>query len=295
MNPLIINSNWGLGDNIFQRPFVRAAAASSTVYMDTPWPELYADLPIKFIRNPKREGRLRTQTKNVKRQPEWFWEPRPKVAQEISLSYGHAILQGRSIVRAIERNLPLKGAPFRFDLPELGGHRFEHSTRPIAIVRPVTLRREWFNEARNPRPEYLKRIADRLMDTHHVVSIADLRIAEEWLVDPVPPAHERLHNGELDVRELLAIVRDADAIIGGVGWIVPASIALKTDCFVILGGMGSHNSPAMITDPRMDLSRLGFATPDRFCACSNMRHRCDKTISNLDAQFEKWLDQLGAT
>jgi hypothetical protein len=150
------------------------------------------------------------------------------------------------------------------------------------------VRAEWHNEARNPRPEYVAAIAAELMATHTVVAIADLAPDEEWLVGEMPPAHHYLLHGELAVRELLALIRDAAVVIGGVGWIVPAGLALKIKTFVVLGGHGGHNAPAKLTDPRLDLSRIGFAIPEAFCQCTNMLHDCEKTIADPLRQFSRW-------
>lgn len=288
---------WGLGDNVFQRPFIRALSSRATVYLDTPWPEIYSDLPVKVFRNGEREGRLRTQTKNILRQPAHIWTPPPHTCSGIKMSYGMAI--GRwSIVEAMERIIPLKGAPFVFDLPPLPKpiSLIERAgTRPIAVIRPVTVRSEWTNEARNPRPEYVERIAERLMDSHFVISVADLKDRAEWMIGIPPPAHMVLHHGELALLDLLGLCAHADIIVGGVGWIVPVSCAVGTPAFIILGGHGAHNHPKVITDPRMPLDQLGFAKPDYFCMCMNMRHKCDKTISDLDRQFEQWAEKLGAS
>jgi hypothetical protein len=97
-----------------------------------------------------------------------------------------------------------------------------------------------------------------------------------------------LVSGELAVRELLALVRDADIVIGGVGWIVPAGLALKVKTFVVLGGHGGHNAPEKITDRRLDLSRIGFAVPEAFCRCTNMLHTCDKRIADPVGQYHRW-------
>ena len=122
----------------------------------------------------------------------------------------------------------------------------------------MTVRTEWRNEARNPRPEYIAAIAAELMDTHTVVAVADLAPGQEWIVGELPPAHHYFLFGELAVRELLALVRDADLVVGGVGWIVPAGLALKVKTFIVLGGHGGHNAPAKITDPRLDLVAAGL-------------------------------------
>ena len=284
--PILVRGMWGLGDNIFSRPFVRAAAAQYEIHLETPWPELYADLDIRFVRGGRR---LRTQQKNMARQPaELWWSPPLPAMREIKVGYFD--LASRSIIRSLEcRWAALKVGfdPALFDLPEMGPSPVE-SARPIAVIRPVTVRSEWRNEARNPRPEYVNALARELMATHTVIAVADIAAGEEWAVGDLPPAHRHFVFGELAVRELLALVRDADIVIGGVGWIVPAGLAFKVNTFVVLGGHGGHNAPAKITDPRLDLSRIGFATPEKFCRCTNMLHNCDKTIADPIRQFSRW-------
>ena len=292
MRPILIRGQWGLGDNIFARPFVRVAAARYQVWLDTPWPELYADLDIKFVYRPRR---LRTQLKNIARQPASRWSRLPPM-REVRVSYGKDITMAPSIIAALEKHWSILGVgfdPALFDLPDMGPSPVA-SSRPIAVVRPVTVRTEWRNEARNPRPEYVNALAAELMATHTVVAVADLAPQQEWLVGEMPPAHQRYVLGELNVRELLALVRDADVVIGGVGWIVPAGLALRTKTFVVLGGHGGHNAPAKITDPRLDCSNIGFAVPEAFCKCTSMLHRCDKRIEDPVGQFRRWSGSLRA-
>jgi ADP-heptose:LPS heptosyltransferase len=284
--PVLIRGMWGLGDNCYSRPFVRAAAALYEVHLETPWPELYADLDIKFIRGGRK---LRTQQKNMARQRPDLWS-RPRVPmREVKVGYG-ASLSTSSIINALEYRwsaLKVGFDPALFDLPDMGPSPVKPD-RPIAVVRPVTVRSEWRNEARNPQPEYIAALATELMATHTVVAVADLMSGEEWIVGEPPPAHRYFVHGELTVRELLALVRDADIVIGGVGWIVPAGLALKVKTFVVLGGHGGHNAPEKITDRRLDLSRIGFAVPEAFCRCTNMLHICDKRIADPVGQYHRW-------
>ena len=181
-----------------------------------------------------------------------------------------------------------------FDLPDFGPSPIQ-TDRPVAIVRPVTARREWLNTARNPAPEYVAQAAVELRRRgFHVASVADLADGEEWLVGEAPPADTVLHQGELDVRRLLAAVRHAAVVVGGVGWIVPACIATRTPLYVVLGGQLGHNAPERITDAAaMDLSRVGWAWPARPCACSAKTHNCNKVIDGFDEQFAGWLDGQG--
>jgi hypothetical protein len=279
---------WGLGDNVYARPFVRSAAAQYDIWLDTPWPELYVDLDIKFVRGSRQ---LRTQLKNIVRQSPERWSLPPPM-QEVRIHYSE--LAAFSIIEALEfRWQPLRVAfdPALFDLPDMGPAPLV-SDRPIAVVRPVTVRKEWRNEARNPRPEYIFTIAAHLMATHTVVVVADLAPGHEWLEGELPPAHHHFIFGELAVRPLFALVRDADVVVGGPGWIVPAGMALKVKTFVVLGGHGGHNAPHKITDPRLNLGRLGFATPDRFCRCMRMLHSCNKKIADPLGQFSRWFGNL---
>jgi hypothetical protein len=288
---VLVRGMWGLGDNIYSRPFVRAAAAQYEVWLETPWPELYEDLDIRFVLGKRR---LRTQLKNMARQRPERWS-RPLPMREVKVSYG-GDLRTASIIHALERRwsaLRVAFDPALFDLPDMGPSPIG-SERPIAVVRPVTVRAEWRNQARNPRPEYVAALAAELMMTHTVVAVADLAAGQEWAVGELPPAHRYFVRGELDVRELLALVREADVVIGGVGWIVPAGLALQSRTFVVLGGHGGHNAPEKVTDPRLDLSRIGFAMPEAFCGCTNMLHDCDKRIADPIGQFRRWSSSFRA-
>jgi ADP-heptose:LPS heptosyltransferase len=207
----------------------------------------------------------------------------------VRVSYGHDALRRGSIPRTMSKILPLGRTPFAFDLPPLRRSPVQ-AERPVAVIRPVTVRSEWRNEARNPRPEYLRWIARQLMDTHHVVVVAHLAQGQEWLEGELPDHHQAFLAGELPVLELLALVAAADLVVGGVGWIVPAAIAARTRAFIVLGGQGGHNAPEKITDPAMDLSRIGWAMPAAYCRCENMRHRCVKTIPNLPAQWSAFIE-----
>lgn len=279
MSAIVIEGMQGLGDGIYQRAYLRTLAArGDSVYLATPWPELYDDLGINYL---MRATRLRTQDKNLSRQTGARWSQRPHAARQMRIRYGSAAFrEGGSIPRAMEACFGVP--PAGWDLPPFP--RFKRD-RPIAVIRPVTERREWHNSARGPLPEYVAEVAADLMATHHVVSVADIAEGEEWLSGAAPPAHERFERGELRVSLLLGLIQSAAVVVGGVGWVVPACIAAGTPLFVIHGGHGGHNARERITDPRMDLTHVRFAEPDRFCRCEGMRHDCDKRNSRLAEQW----------
>lgn len=278
----------GLGDSIYEMPFVRAESERREVYLVTPWPELYEDLPVKFVR-PARQ--YRTQIKNLDRQPDGRWvEHIPRQRDAKGFWYGLKDPNDNAI-REFEKQVPLSG-PLRFDLPDMGPSPVS-ARKPLAVIRPVTVRQEWRNRARNPDPRYVW-LAARILRARgwHTVSVADVEPPAETLLGDPPVCDQVFHRGELTVKPLLSLVQHADLVVGGVGWIVPAAIAAGTPLIAIGGGMGWHNGPEKVTDPRMDLSRTRFILPDPYCRCKNVSHDCNKRIPGFRTRFERALETV---
>ena len=274
---MIIQGMYGLGDNIVQRTFIREMP--KPVYLTTPWPELYSDLPgINFV---KPITRLRTQSKNLQRNPvAWMTPPRGPITK---VSYGaHGMIPGMQRV--------FKVRPKVFDLPDFG-------TSPVngkyIVVRPATIRAEWLAESRNPLPEYIAQAAAAMRAKgYKIVSVADLEPGKEWAVEPMPEYDIAYHSGELDVKQLMALVQGAAAVIGGIGWLLPAAVAYGTPAWIICGGWGMFNAPEKLVAPPMDTSKLTWAVPDNLCMCSTNNHKCDKRISDYDAKLAKWTNKF---
>jgi hypothetical protein len=290
MNPsLFIRGQWGLGDNIFARPFIKELAKTRQLYIDTPWPEIYQDLPVKFARFPRE---LRTQMKNMRRQRPDRWSTVPGGIESRRISYSDiGLAPGCSLPALLQSRFRAVPDWPAWDLPTFGNCLTLRDTRPIAVIKATTVRLEWEHASRNPLPEYVNAIAAQLMATHQVFAVADLAGADEKLVGEAPPAHVHFLHGELSVDSLIELVRMADVIVGGVGWNIPMSIALRVKSFCVLGGRGGHNAPEILTSPAMDLSRIAFAMPAKFCRCSTAKHDCDKTIPDLAAQWSAFWDR----
>ncbi len=279
---LYISGMMGLGDNLYQRPIVRELSRSRGVYLETPWPQLYADLP--NVRPVRGSTLLRTQAKNARRP--WAWHTAPRHLQRRRWHYaGHT----GTIVDALCRSARVNGR-LDFTGPPVATW---HGT-PYVVVKPSTIRREWRADAREPDPRYLARAAAALRSDYRVISIGDIDGDAEWALDPLPPADETYHRGELPVESLLALVANASAIVGGVGWLVPAAASYGVPMFLVFGGWGNANGPQRIFDPRMPTARIHCAMPDAFCMCDNKFHECDKTIASFDEQVERFRMGLGA-
>lgn len=285
MPSILVKTMMGLGDTIYQRSVLRHLTGDA--YVETAWPELYADLGVRCV---KAVTALRTQRKSAT-SSHYSWWKTPPDAPVLYIHYNPVTLPGSNIQALLAKAARINEPPV-MDLPSLPPAPLALD-RPYAVVRPSTLRREWLNPARAPASAYLAQAAAVLRDRgYFVVSVADLAPGEEWLEPPEPPADLYLHHGELRVLELLSLVRHAAVVVGGVGWVVPAAIASQTPLYCVLGGQGGHNAPERITDPStMNLSRIGWAIPDQFCRCSLKTHSCSKHITGFEEGFKTWLHQ----
>ena len=271
---MIIHSMKGLGDNIYQRAFLKNTPGP--VYLDTPWPELVSDLPHVHCVRP--QTNLRTQAKNIARHSSWLMPPAKQPARHIR--YGT-----EGIIPDMIASFGVM--PGEFDLPPLPS---SPESGKYVVVRPATVRSEWRADTRNPLPMY---IAEAVMHAsargYKIISVADLQEGHEWLVGPEPYADVRYHKGELPVEQLLALVANASAVIGGIGWLVPAALSAKVPAWIICGGQGGYNAPELITPKGQ--SNITFAVPDNFCRCRLKMHNCDKRISDYDSKLTTWAER----
>ncbi|HSX49932.1 MAG TPA: hypothetical protein VLF09_03180 [Cellvibrio sp.] len=275
---MLIYGMQGLGDNIYQRAFIKQLP--QPLFIQTPWPELYSDLRANFVMP---ATRLRTQTKNINRNDCWI---SASSAQKIlRIGYGD-----EGIYTGMRRSFGIE--PGELDLPDFGESPVQGK---YAVIRPVSVRAEWRADSRNPEPEHVNACADILRARGYtVVSVADFKDGEEWPVGDLPDTDQQFHAGELSVSELMALIQNAAVVVGGIGWIVPASIAAKTPAWIVCGGQGGFNHPHLITDVTMDLTRIHFAMPENYCRCKERQHNCNKWIENHDERFAKWLNRLPA-
>jgi len=273
---MIINGMLGLGDNLFMRPFIKALP--KPIYLSTPWPSLFSDIPeVHFIRP---QTTLRTQQKNIARHTNWVMPPGRQSTRQIR--YGtEGIIPGMTACFGV--------APAEFDLPPLPPSPVEGR---YVVVRPVTVRQEWRADTRNPEPIYIAEAAVLAkMRGYKVISVADLQDGQEWMVGGfMPYADVRYHKGELPVEQLLALVKGASAVIGGIGWLVPAALCAKVPAWIVCGGQGGYNAPELITPKGQ--TNITFAVPDNFCRCRLKQHTCNKEIKNYDAKLASWFDGL---
>jgi hypothetical protein len=253
----------GLGDAIYHRPFIKdLCRKGEDVWLDTRWPDVFSDLPIKA-----------GAPQGVFHRP--FYNSR-------SLCFGN-------ILNAIGKAFPPL-EQFDFDLPAFpkpqGRDRY-------AVLRAPVLRNDFYAPARNPDMAYIAQAVRLLQDEGiWVIGVANIQPIREWLDGDAPPVDQAYWHGELSIPDLLGLVAGAALVLGGPGWQVPAALAARVPCLVINGGTGANNAIAKLTDPRIEGARIAAIQPDRFCNCQEQVHDCDKTISDFPMRFKDALEGL---
>ena len=300
---ILVDCIEGIGDNLYARPFVwelisRAQEAGDQVYIKTVLPFMYSGLA-SFQRHVHLvhpgEPKYRTQRKNFPTNYPFEQEPE-SYDRVIDFKYSGQSLKRNTIVGHMEGAFGFEPGSIKpwWMLPATQPHRVKiPDNKKLVVVRPVTLRKEWNCETRAPNPHYIGWCSKLLMNAgYHVVSIADCVEGEEWIEGPEPAAHQKFHHGELNMQQVLNLIGDANLVVGGSGFIIPAAVSSNAKLFVIFGGRGEYDAPGKVFDLRMDMSRIGWALPANFCKCTVMEHDCDKTITDLDDRFLSFMSRV---
>ena len=295
----------GVGDCIYQRPFIKQLIKDGhEVYLSVYLHELFSDIKgLKFLK-PAKEHTYRTQQKQFDSQKSIKYDtPPPKFDKVIDPLYSGTDLIHDSIVYSMSLKFGVDNlSNLEWNLPNLSHHLTKHESilksipfgfKKIAIVRPSTIRSEWKVSTRSPDPTYIYWCAHVLHEAgYYVISIADVDGSNEWIEGPAPFADLTLHSGDLGIFGTLELLKTADVVIGGSGFIVPATVSAKVPLFILFGGRGAYDSPYKIFHPSMNLKKIGWAVPRNFCRCTLAEHACDKSIPDLDDKFMNFLRQI---
>jgi hypothetical protein len=282
----------GIGDSIYQLPFITELSQYHEVYLDTPLHWMYQHLGshVKFV---KPDWTYRTQKKSLESGPKPKYVKLPKSYDTINPFYTGEEYQNSTLIHIMEDKFGVKYRHNFMELPQFDVPVPVKAKGKIAVVRPPTVRDEWRCETRNCDPQYTNWCAYMLKRAGYtVVSIADTAPNEEWIVGPEPVADYKFHNGELSIQQVIELIRMADVVVGGAGFIVPMAVATRTNIFTIFGGRGGYDSPSKIFDMRMLNKGIGWAIPHNFCKCTRMRHTCNKTIRDFDTKFFEYMRGL---
>lgn len=306
---IVVNSMEGIGDCVYQRPFVKALTKHNNVYLTTFLPQLFSDIQnVGFLNpmlKPGSQGKTyRTQQKQydelLKKGFKFNNKKPARVDRHLEIGYGGANgYNNNSIFKIFFDQF---GVPYNTklewtlpDFKDLVKIEFPNKLpdQKIAVIRPPTVRKEWKITTRNARGNYIAWCCKVLREAgYYTVSIADLKEKEEWIEGEVPQADLYLHKGELGIFGTMGLIQMSSIVVGGAGFITPTSISAGVPLFTIFGGRMGYDNIYNIIHPSMDLTKLGWAIPSNPCRCILMKHDCDKTIKNLDEVFFNFLQKI---
>jgi ADP-heptose:LPS heptosyltransferase len=242
--PLVIQGHHGLGDNLHQRAIVRQLMTDHDVWLETSWVAPYHDLIEQGLKVVRRPTSLRTQTKNAAREQGGFAKLHPPVHSNwMKLSYGAAQVRAAGSVLGamfMSGGLEPQSLDFRLPVPRAWIKKARgfigHPAKPILVYRPLVVRTEWRNEARNPDERAYASIFKAIRDRYHVVSLADLEASKEWIVGERIEADQRFHRGELDFEALAGLFSIASLVYASPGFAIVLAQAVSAPVIAIFGG-----------------------------------------------------------
>ena len=262
----------GLGDNIHQRAIVRQLTERHEVFLETSWPAVYHDLPVKCV---FKRTILRTQAKNAARQAAAFVSA--PTGPRIRVRYTPQDIRSTgSVLGAMCKATGADVSKADFSLPVPDEWKKQASAilsvdKPLLIYRPLVERREWGGcAARNPDREAYAQLFASIRDRYFVVSIADLVPGVEWIVSEPIKADAEFHSGEFHFEALAGLFSMASLVFASPGFAVPLAQAVGTPVVCVFGGYESSRS--FSTMPYLGIDAVNP------CECFSHNHRCDKRI-----------------
>ena len=291
--PALIYGHVGLGDVFYQKPAIRkfAEVEGQAVCFETLYPQVFWDAPeVHCIR---RTPVFDDERRNFERSDPKLWRERPSRPRIHRSTYGTGdYREGRTPTQSFERHLGLEGKAgpglFRTMLnPEWIKDWIRELPRPFGVVHPPTLRHQYANLSRSPKPGYIQEAMDAAPEVFWV-SIAALESEKEWLAGPpLRGVGKAFDHAELCLEEVFALVALADVALTGPCFMLPMAASLSTPVFVVFGG---NVPPHILIEPRMGDS-IGGAAPDPFCACWNDQHDCSREIDGVGEKFKAFLEK----
>lgn len=274
----IINHYAGFGDNIYHIPFVHQLAKQGTVYIYTPFPELFQFENVVCLPHPNAH-RLKLQKKNGTANPLYAKNAEPH-GRLLRFEYGSQI-RGTTLIKSFERTVPLKEwffefNPQRFKEVDDIRARADASGKKLCVVRLPSVRDEWPCSSRNGKMEYFKACIDHLKDRYCFVTVGDIGNNEAYdgpCPDGIDDHRDRAGDRSLTIWQAMDLINRSDLVLAIQSNILPICQMLKKRSFFIYGGYVPHRA---LNDDR--LFQVGYAEPDPFCFCVDGQHRCRKEI-----------------
>jgi hypothetical protein len=287
---LAVSGMLGVGDNLHQRAVLRELMKTNDVWLESYYAAMFHDLiadGLKIVPRHK-PGRIREAT----RMPRHAGPPRATLTRKVTYDR-HKTLAHNSVLAAQFESVGLK-APAKpdFSLPVPEAWRMaarrqvlsrNTTGKPVMVYRPIVLNKTWNCPARSPDWLAYDALFSAIRGRFFVVSVANLKPNDEWIVGPRPDVDLRLERGELDFETMTGLFAEADMVFGNAGFTPILAQAVGTPNIVVYGGnegfeetnaCGAHLAPTLAIEP------------DKPCRCHLRFHDCDKTIT-LEPAIER--------
>jgi ADP-heptose:LPS heptosyltransferase len=278
----------GFGDNVCQRILIKGLAEKfQTIYLRTPAPEFYWDIPnVKFIYPMHLWRHFRVYRQNVKRQKEGTWASVdldnvhkihwvhcriPYANKWMIMDANEAEARKDKLNREFfEAYDSLSDFEFTFPLKEswvTGTKKLLDSWnvegKKVCLVNPPTIRRTdcAVRETRNPKLEYFQYLIDKYKEEYYYVGLAYTEEDEEWFDGKLTGIDKRLVHGEASLPIVFGLTKLADMMIVYPSFFSLLGIAIKTKCLCIFGG---YRSPEELWDEKMGLENFESVAPIPF-------------------------------
>jgi hypothetical protein len=272
----------GMGDNIYQRPALKALAAErGDVYIRTTWPQFYRDMP--NVHPVYADTGLRTQRANALSSDEFVTCP-PKLEKLVCRYKISDFRRGIVPPDAMAKSLGVSIANESFELP------WERNDMGrVGIIRPPTVRSEWTNSARPNDAVHMQRLIDNHPEITWI-SLGWIKPGEEWYYGEPLRVDEEYMLGQLSIDAMITMIASAEIMVTCVGFGLPLGIALRQRTLTMYGG----DVPArLLRNEWMDLTHHREVEPNPFCDCYGSRHmggECNKRLD--DEEIERKYEEL---
>lgn len=278
---MIIQTNYGLGDNIYLRPVLKWLPPCELI---TPWPQVFWDMPVKICK-PKWVG-LRTQMDNVDTyQGYGVASDLPDYTMSYNLEHGTIIENYCKILLEKEPKWLVNKFPLK-DTWTDEACKLVNTDKPICLVRPNTIRSEWPCPARNPHSCYLQQFIDTYRDKFHFISVANIKDKEEWITDKLD-CDQYIFNKPIEM--IFGLFGISTMILCSPSFWTALALALDKPCLAIYGAHEPHNR---INDSRCKSSKMIVVEPEPFDRCMLGKMNAFKDIKQevLLAKFKEVID-----
>lgn len=282
---ILVKTMLGLGDAFASRPTIAALARlNSCVIVETPWPEVFHDIPNLCFKRPDAKLGVRCAERNARESKGYEVTTIPEgrawgaEGEDLRIEFSYTLSPDCDPI-------PVQIARSAGILESVEWGDFfigERERSPLAVFRIPTIRTEYKNESRNCAAGLVGAAVDEIGGDW--IHLNDIRIEgcfyerpSAWEHAAKPKTHYGFADmGEFSIPTCLDLVSRARCVVTPMSWMSWAALAFGVPTLHIHGG---YCSPSTIFGPLLDIApHFKIVAPELPCACFDPSHDCAKSI-----------------